>query len=226
MIFNLSPFSVAKDWSDCASNSKITRAPTGIEALGCNFLLAHPGGPVEPPHTISCSIPPDRQPVRASSPQITSPTSSPFGASVPITLSTDGKLLRKQRVRPMDRFCFTGTFCQLTPKIISELDTAFNTSSGKLPSRGELRVLGQRLGISQSQIRRWFLEHDAPKLEPTQSSLAASEQLANLEKRLEKMEQRISVVEQQVQVQRSTISQTIQPIRSLPFDWSQDFFYD
>lgn len=228
MIFSLSPFSVAKNWNECANVScEYARVSVGREALSCKLLLAHPGGPVEASNTIPRGIPSDQQLLQTSSSQVINPASELFKTpvSIPISLSTDDGSLCKRRVRPMDRFCFTGKFCKFTPKILSELEATFIACSGKLPLRRELRILGQKLGIPQSQIRRWFIEHETLKLAPTQSNHTTNDQLANLEKRLERMEQKINAIEQKVNVQESTLLKTLQSIFSFPLNWSQDFSY-
>ncbi|PJF19158.1 hypothetical protein PSACC_01009 [Paramicrosporidium saccamoebae] len=69
---------------------------------------------------------------------------------------------RAKRASPMDAFCFSDTFSQLTDRNQFDLQHAFLEHGGKLPSRREIRSLSIKLRLSQSRIRKWFLERSKP----------------------------------------------------------------
>jgi hypothetical protein len=75
----------------------------------------------------------------------------------------------------MDAFCFSDTFNQLTDRNQFDLQSAFLEHGGKLPSRREIRSLSTKLTLSQSRIRKWFLERSKPDVMHEMPSLPENE---------------------------------------------------
>lgn len=107
--------------------------------------------------------------------------------------TTDNRIIPIKRARnqkktsPMDAYCFSDTFNQLSSKNLLDLQHAFLEYGGKLPSRREIRSLGLKMGLSQSRIRKWFLERSNPStVVPDVGGLMAGE--ANLLQKIEHIE--------------------------------------
>lgn len=91
------------------------------------------------------------------------------------------KRTRKSRQpAEMAAFCFCNIFDNLNAKVLVELNNAFAKFDGKMPSRREIRILSPHIGISQSRIRKWFLDqiNEAPDqtVLPLGSTLDLSEE--------------------------------------------------
>lgn len=121
--------------------------------------------------------------------------------------SPSGKKRARSEIQSaMSKLCFTETLDKLSIQNIQELNAAYRFYEGKLPSRKELRSLSERIRVSQSRIRRWFLDHlvvppTPPEfgspgiLKPSSAHLVIDEmerRLIQMEERLRRQEERVA----------------------------------
>lgn len=59
---------------------------------------------------------------------------------------------------PMSSLLFDNVIETMTPKQLVELENEYICSQGKIPSRKVVKLIGERIGLPQSRIRRWFLQ--------------------------------------------------------------------
>jgi hypothetical protein len=123
----------------------------------------------------------------------------------------------------MERLCFAGTFTKMTPKQQEQLSQAYIVHSGRLPSRRELRMLSGYVGISQSRIRRWFLQHTT-----SSSSITANQTIYNPstpsapeEEDLSDVKNCLSRIEKQLDTIEGEVSQTAHLIAALEISQSE-----
>jgi hypothetical protein len=64
----------------------------------------------------------------------------------------------RNRPAEMASFCFSDVFNNLSGPIVAGLEKEYAASYGRIPNRNRLRELSAQLGISQSRIRKWFIE--------------------------------------------------------------------
>lgn len=121
----------------------------------------------------------------------------------------------KKKATPMDALCFTDTIEHLTSKNVADLTRAYVLHGGKLPSRKELRCLSNGMSLSQSRIRRWFLDNanlsSTPRPDPlpftSHTDIGTSpEKKEGLDKRLDELESKCGLYEHRLELIDSQIA--------------------
>ena len=99
-----------------------------------------------------------------------------------------------------------------------DLEEMFHQYEGKLPSRKEIRILSAKSDISQSKIRKWFLDHHEQQTECIDGigrpggGAAKGEGRKSFDERLRQLEEKVSKIEDQMDVmgvQLAFVTQTI-----------------
>lgn len=137
-------------------------------------------------------------------------------------LGGDRKRSRPTRDRdPMAAYCFTDILDRLTPRNYHDLELAYARNDRRLPSKRVLRDLSTAINISQSKIRKWFLQRihrdetppvtaaaPAPAVpSPGAAELRIDERLGQLEDRIQLVNNQLGMLEatlQGIQLQLST----------------------
>ena len=115
----------------------------------------------------------------------------------------------------MAAYCFTDILDRLTPRNYHDLELAYARNDRRLPSKRVLRDLSTAISISQSKIRKWFLQRihrdetpPAPAVpSPGSAELRIDERLGQLEDRIQLVNNRLGMLEatlQGIQQQLST----------------------
>lgn len=124
----------------------------------------------------------------------------------------------------MAAYCFTDIIDRLTPRNHHDLELAYVRNDRRLPSKKGLRDLSTNISLSQSKIRKWFLQRihidETPPAVATASpnpaatavpspgtDLHIDERLGQLEDKMQLVNHRLGVLEatlQDIQVQLST----------------------
>jgi hypothetical protein len=123
----------------------------------------------------------------------------------------------------MDAFCFTGTFNQLTTKNTADLQVAFIENQGKLPSRREIRNLSEKISLSQSRIRKWFLEHASPGL-PSPPPPGIPEESADVKSRISMVEESLQSLQGRLQILEEQMRKTKVELDTIAF-FTQGWLY-
>lgn len=121
-----------------------------------------------------------------------------FSESSPVTLgspedhpSTTAQEFPRKRPRKkptphsaaMEALCFENIFDTITTDQLATLEQEYMYFAEKLPSRKEIKAISEKIGLSQSRIRRWFLNKyeenrtiiiAAPDVNTSQSSLKST----------------------------------------------------
>ena len=136
---------------------------------------------------------------------------------------SEGELSCRKRPRSdfqmaMSKLCFTETLDRLSPQNKRDLNMAYIIHEGKLPSRKELRTLSERISVSQSKIRKWFLDRLVPPTPPEHSSPPGfkieantpfvddmEQKMIQLEERLDLLEQRVGAITEQSNIAKSQL---------------------
>lgn len=121
----------------------------------------------------------------------------------------------------MAAYCFTDILDRLTPRNYHDLELAYARNDRRLPSKRVLRDLSTAINISQSKIRKWFLQRihrdetppvtaaaPAPAVpSPGAAELRIDERLGQLEDRIQLVNNQLGMLEatlQGIQLQLST----------------------
>ena len=198
MIVSLSPYNVATRWEDCIQPEShgqiagivsfpqlgrvLTQQVGDLYDEGGRLIVTREELTKMAPTTPLCQPSPSRD----SKCPLPSPLTTPYRAS-----------RRGQRPRgsPMDSYCFQERYNKLTLKNQADLQLAYKIFEGKLPSRKDMREISLQIGIPQSHIKSWFLQHGMEA--KTSTSPTATDE--NLMKRLDEIERRLAALETEVQ---------------------------